>query len=104
MTRDEAKALPRAVGTTYKQVEALPSGSVFVVHHPNGRYVARECLRKQGRTIDDLRIVVVECRQDFDQLKGVPRSTKVEGDHWFLKSMSNDMYNLWMECTARFEQ
>lgn len=71
----------RGFGRTYRALNALPDGGVFVVHSDAFLWYVRVLLEQQGRRTNAVRAVPV---RDLDQLRGL--SVPVAVDHFVEES------------------
>ena len=73
---------PRGTGRTYRQLEALPDGGVFVVHTNAMRHHVRRTLNAQGRKSDAVSVRVVTGSMDTDLLRGLSVPLAVDHAVW----------------------
>lgn len=70
----------RGTGRTYRQLEKLQPGDVFLVHHQNARRQATDMLHQHfgGKSV----LVKVAHGVHPDFLRGMRSGTWIEVDHW----------------------
>jgi hypothetical protein len=76
----------RRSGRTSRQLQSLPDGSIYVVTHHAERQHCVGLLVDMGRRHDCLRIVTIEEMKRGDRLRGLPRSTIMDVDHFVYES------------------
>lgn len=71
----------RGTGRTWQLVNDARAGDFIVVVHAHGRDEVRRFLERQGRPVDELRILMLADARCADRLRGMPRDRRVYIDH-----------------------
>lgn len=81
----------RGSGRTYRALENLPDGGLFIVHSGDMRRYAQDQLVKMDRRSDAVKILVAGSRAIFEQLKGF-QDRPVAVDHAVWELVPADLY------------
>jgi hypothetical protein len=76
----------RRSGRTSKALAALPDGSIYIVTHEAQRRHCQRLMQDAGRRQQALHIVTLDEMRRGDKLRGLPRTTVLDVDHFVFES------------------